>query len=241
MSPTPPGRHLDRGGTVLRVRGITPIDVPPDELRRRQRRYDELSPPRVEVRLDNIGAAAPRSLDHETGIRASDGVVADAAAATAAGAADLVLPDCVLDPGIDATGSVPVVGLLRLAAGHCAAAGRPFGSVTRNAAIGAELERRLERYGLVERYVGNAVLDLDLEAISDAGRWAAAVDRALGDLGARGAAVVLNGCSAVDVDDGRDGPVLVDPTRLALALLGAGHAVGLHRPDGVGAQRGGAA
>jgi hypothetical protein len=208
---------------VLRVRAITPITVPPVELARRQARYDQFSPPGVQVTLDDIGPQAPATLDTAGAIRASDRLVAELARATDPERYDVVLPDCVLDPGVDADGPVPVVGLLRLAAGFAAALG-PYGSVTRNAAIGNELTRRLTSYGLGVAYVGNDVLDLGFDAITDDATWRAALGGAHERLTARGATTVLNGCSAVDVG-GRD--VVFDPTRLALALLGAGHLAGL--------------
>lgn len=224
---------------MLRVRAITPIDVPADELARRRRRYERLSPPGVHVTLDNIGAGVPSALEAEADIRASDDRVGRSAAGTDPSAFDVVLPDCVLDPGIDADAGVPVVGMLHLVAGHCAAFGRPFGSVTRNAAIGEELARRLERYGLDGGYVGNAVLDLDLAAIADDARWREAVTTARQRLAARGAAAVLNGCSAVELGDRvDDAAVVFDPTRLAVALLAAGAQAGFR--SGGGAVRRGA-
>ena len=212
---------------MLRVRSITPIDVPPTELARRQRRYDRLSPTGISVTLDNVGDRAPTALDTEADIRASDQLVAHLACDTDADRFDVVVPDCVLDPGIDAAAPVPVVGLLRLAAGHCAAVGTRFGAVTRNPAIGEELARRLRRYGLDASFVGNDVLDLGFDAIADDARWQAAVGVARDRLASQGARVVLNGCSAVDLgDDAAAGPVVFDPTRLALALLGAGEKAG---------------
>ena len=219
---------------MLRIRSITPITVPPDELERRQRRYDRLSPPGVTVTLDDIGPHAPATLDTADDIRRSDRLVAELACATDPRRFDMVLPDCVLDPGVEADAPVSVMGLLRLAAGHVAAMG-VFGSVTRNAAIGDELTRRLEQYRLDGAYAGNQVLDLDFDAIADEARWHAAIGGARDRLASRGAVTVLNGCSAVEVDDGAaatDGPeaavpVVFDPTRLALALLGAGHHAGV--------------
>lgn len=211
---------------MLRVRAITPIDVPPDELARRQRRYDRLSPSALELVLENIGADAPVALETDADVRASDTRVGELAAGTDPSAFDVVVPDCVLDPGVDASGPVPVVGLLRLAAGHLAAFGRPFGSVTRTRAIGDELERRLRGYGLDGSFVGNQVLDLDLDAIADDRRWHEALSAARDRLAERGAAAVINGCSAVDLGDADEGPVVVDPTALALALLAAGAEAG---------------
>lgn len=229
---------------MLRVRSITPIDVPPDELVRRQERYDRLTPPPVTVTLHNIGDGAPTALNTEADIRASDQRVTELASATDPERFDVVVPDCVLDPGVDGDAPVPVVGLLRLAAGHCGAFGLPFGSVTRNPAIGAELARRLRQYGLDRHHVGNDVLALDIEAIADDRRWQAALAAARDRFAQRGAAAVLNGCSAVDLADPQDesatavasttAPVVFDPTRLALQLLAAGHRAGFAVAGGRG-------
>ena len=44
----------------MRLRAITPIVVPDDELARRQIRYDELCPPGVTLHLDNLAAGPDR-------------------------------------------------------------------------------------------------------------------------------------------------------------------------------------
>ena len=218
---------------MLRVRAITPITVPPAELVRRQARYDRFSPAGVAVTLEDIGPDAPSALDTPDDIRVSDRLVAGMACATDPHDFDVVLPDCVLDPGVDAGSTVPVVGMLRLSAGYAAALG-PFGSMTRNAAIGDELTRRLVSYGLDGVHAGNAILDLDFDAIADDARWRAAIGAALDRLAVCGAVSVLNGCSAVELDGVDAGspadrdPVPFDPARLALALLGAGRQAGLH-------------
>lgn len=215
----------------MHIRAVTPIHVDPDEVARRQARYDRLSPPGLTVELVDVGPDAPASLDTESEVRASDRVVAAHVRALRRGSCDLVAPDCVLDPGVDGAEEgplpvIPVVGVLRLAAGHLDALGRPFASVTRNAAIGAELERRLAGYGLTGRYVGNLVMDLDFAAVTDHARWTEAASSALGELGRRGASAVINGCSAVDAAPAGSGPALIDPVALALRLLAAGAAVG---------------
>ncbi|MCE3552245.1 hypothetical protein LWC33_12345 [Pseudonocardia sp. RS11V-5] len=70
-------------------------------------------------------------------------------------------------------------------------------------------------------FLGVTVLDLAVEDIEDADRWARAVRPALEQAGAAGADVVLNGCSAVDVEEGLDPalPRLLDPISTALRLL----------------------
>ena len=102
--------------------------------------------------------------------------------------------------------------------------------MTRNAATGDELALRLAAYRLDTRYVGTEELHLDVDAIADDSRWHEALAAACNRLADRGAVVVINGCSAVDLGDASVGPVVVDPTRLALALLAAGTAAGARSP-----------
>ncbi|WP_460348014.1 hypothetical protein [Actinoallomurus acanthiterrae] len=131
---------------------------------------------------------------------------------------DAVLPDCVLDPAVPGSS---VHGILRLTAGFLTGCGLPFGAVTRNPAIGAELADRLRAYGLDGGYVGGAVLGLDLAAVADDRRWNGALGEAVTGLADRGAAVVINGCSAVDVAT-VSGVTVIDPTALTLRLLAVG-------------------
>ena len=58
----------------MRLRAITPIVVPDDELDRRRIRYDELCPPGVTIHLDNL-AAGPDRLESEAHIRLSEDLV----------------------------------------------------------------------------------------------------------------------------------------------------------------------
>ena len=183
----------------MRVLAITPIHVGADELARRQRRYDRLAPEGVSVDLVDLPAGAPRRLESAADVERSDALVSAAAQAADPAFHDAVLPDCVLDPGLDGGGPVPLAGILRLSAGYLHAAGRPFAHVTRNPAIRAELERRLALYGYDDLVRGGAVLDLGFEAIADDAAWNAALAAAAPELEAAGATAVINGCSAVDV------------------------------------------
>jgi Asp/Glu/hydantoin racemase len=204
----------------MRIRAITPIHIGPEELARHQARYDRLAPAPLRVELVDLDPGAPRALETAADVAASDALVAAAARTADPGSVDVVLPDCVLDPGADAAddGPIAVAGLLRLTAGFLHARGRPFAHVTRNAAIRDELERRLAGYGYAGLCRGHAVLDLGFEAIAGEGEWEAALHDALPALGARGAEVVINGCSAVALG-ARTDPPAIDPTALALELL----------------------
>lgn len=209
----------------MRVRSITPIRVPEDELQRRRERYARLAPPGVVVHLDNLvdGPATPWRLESEEDVTRSSDLVLAMALATDPDEFDLVLPDCVLDPAVARVPDepVPIVGILQLVATNLALLGRPFTAVTRNRAIADELAARIDAYGLADPFHGVDVLDLDFEAIQDDRRWHAALAPARMAALHRGARAVINGCSAVDVDDDAPGAPAVDPTGLALRLLGA--------------------
>jgi allantoin racemase len=88
----------------LRIKAITPIRVSGEELARRQARYSRLSPPGTEIELVNLppGDGSPARLETAEDIAASDRLVAQEALRGAGTEFDAVLPDCVLDPGIDA-------------------------------------------------------------------------------------------------------------------------------------------
>ncbi|MEO3827562.1 aspartate/glutamate racemase family protein [Actinomadura sp. B10D3] len=205
----------------MRALAVTPIHLPPEEIRRRQARYDRLAPPGLAVELRDVGPAAPGSLDDEASVRASEREVAAALAGARQGF-DLAFPDCVLDPAVPdgpADQGVPVNGLLKLSGMHLAAANVRFGAVVRNEAIGAELGRRLKGYGLEAYVAGIAILELPFDAIADADAWNAALAEAVDALAAAGAAAVINGCSAVDVEEDRFAARVVDPTALALKLM----------------------
>lgn len=217
----------------MRLAAITPIRVPTDELARRQARYDRLAPPPMRVLLLNLdGPDAPAALDTAADIRRSDELVAAEARGLDPGTFDAVLPDCVLDPGVDRlAGQAPVAvcGMLRLTGAFLAGHGVAYGSVTRNPAIGDELADRLRAYQLDAAFVGNAVLDLDFAAVADDARWTAALHDAAAALAGKGAGAVINGCSAVDLSGGTPAPgaAVIDPTALALRLLAAGWTEGL--------------
>lgn len=203
-----------------RVLAITPIRVTDEELARRQARYDRLSPPGVEVHLDNLAdtPGVPRALDTAEQVATSERLMAAQLAGADPSRYDALLPDCVLDPvvGTDHDLPLPLHGLTRLSAHHLAGLGVRIGAVARNRAIADELDRKLASYGLATAGP-TAVMDLSFDAIADDAVWAAAVADTVTGLDVD---VVLNACSAVEVGEQGSGPRLVDPTRTALALLG---------------------
>jgi allantoin racemase len=210
----------------VRIYAVTPIHVPAEELARRQARYDALSPVGLSVHLHDIGPDAPRALDTEQQVRESDELVT-AALRNAPDEADALMPDCVLDPGVAAlSGELdrPVFGLLRTSLAWGAITGRSVGAVTRNEPIAAELRRQVENYGMADSFTGVEVLELDVDAIHDAGRWAASLHEVVERMGQAGAGDLLNGCSAVDLPaEAASWPVrVIDPTMLELRLIAAG-------------------
>jgi len=93
--------------------------------------------------------------------------------------------------------------------------------MTRNQVIGDELQARLEHYGLVDRFHRLIILDLTFADIADDSRWNASISGALDQLEGSNVRSLINGCSAVDVyTDERHNAGVVDPTALALVLLG---------------------
>ncbi|MEU5377610.1 MULTISPECIES: aspartate/glutamate racemase family protein [unclassified Streptomyces] len=208
----------------MKIHSVTPVRVDATELTRRRARYRRLSPPGVEVVLEDGGPEVPRQFATRDDIETSTSAVTRALTQASAEDYTLRMPDCVLDPAVPVTpdgSTVPTVGMLRLTAGHLAATGTVFSAVTRNRAIGDALAERIEEYGLGPWFAGVTVLDLDFDTIPDTLRWNEAVRRALDQFAVRGVTAVINGCSAVDTDTPH--PVrLVDPAERALRLLAAG-------------------
>ena len=204
----------------MRIHSVTPIHVSEEELARRQARYDELLPDGLTLELHDIGPDAPTALDTDEDVRASEAAVTAALRAAPAGY-DVLLPDCVLDPGVAAlSGELPVVGLLQLSLGWQVIRNRTVGAVVRNRAIADELSARARVYRWADHLSPVQVLGLGVDAIADHDQWDAALDAAVEQVGAD-TRWVINGCSAVPVEDGR-ATTVIDPTALALRLLAAG-------------------
>ncbi|MGH3366040.1 MAG: hypothetical protein ACRDOY_02430 [Nocardioidaceae bacterium] len=204
----------------MRIRAITPIHIEADELERRRTRYARLAPEGVLVHLDDLGSGpeVPRALDTTNDVRRSETLVLAEVRRTDFEAYDAVLPDCVLDPGVGEAHDVPMLGILQLCAHLLASTGQPVAAVARNEPIAAELERKAVLYGLAGQLTGVRVLGLDVSDIADDAAWGAALARGTAGLDAP---LVINGCSAVDVrDDSGRGPGVVDPTALALRVVG---------------------
>jgi Asp/Glu/hydantoin racemase len=109
--------------------------------------------------------------------------------------------------------------MLESVTAHLVSAGHKVGAVTRNDTIGNELVRRIGEYGFADSFVGLEVLNLSFEAINDEEQWHRALKIAVDRLAAKGATVVINGCSAVNVDQSQLSLEVVDPAELALKLI----------------------
>ncbi|MEO7079701.1 MAG: hydantoin racemase [Rhodococcus sp. (in: high G+C Gram-positive bacteria)] len=201
----------------MRLLAFTPIDVDDAELRRRQERYDQLAPETVSVELRNIGAVAPSALDTEEEIRASEKVLAEAFRTVDPTGFDGFLPDCVLDPCAEEADSFarPLYGLSRLTASFFLSQGLHVGALARNEAIAAELDSRLASYDIIAD--PTKVLGLDVADIADSQAWGRAV---AGRAASMTCDVAINACSAVELTDPPVRPLVVDPTAIALQLLG---------------------
>lgn len=204
----------------MHLLAITPIHLSDDEIARRQARYDRWAPAGVTVRLEDLGTGSevPRALETAADVAASEEAVHARFAHADLGGVDGFLPDCVLDPTVDHPVALPrpVFGIGRLCAGFLAGLGGRMGAVARNQAIADELDRKLASYGLAP-VLPTVVLDLCVEDIADDAVWAEAVRRRVDRLPVD---QVLNACSAVEVGEPDGGPLLVDPTRVALHLIG---------------------
>lgn len=210
----------------MRIRAITPIRVNESELARRQARYEALSPPEMEIELVNLPdrPGVPSRLDSERDIRVSEELVIEEALRTDPARYDAVLPDCVLDPGLDRLERecpVPAFVILKLSAGFMVSLGHRFAAFTRNRPIGEELRGRLESYDLLSGFDRVAVLDLAFEGIGNYEGWNEALREAGEQFAGSRTTAVINGCSAVELRPGSGNAVaVVDPTKLALSLLG---------------------
>lgn len=208
----------------LRICMISPIHLPDSITTARAARLRELGGPDLHVDLVGLPAEAPRGLDKPEDIAAAAEHIGAVAAGLDPARYDVVMPDCVLDPGVELAGAcaIPVVGLLRLVAGGLYGLGGPFSAVTRNETIAAELEARLRAYGLAEAFQGTDVLNFGVEKVSHEEEWMSAVDEIVRRRARDGVKTVLNGCSAVAAGPSPwSGSWIVDPTTYAFDLLRA--------------------
>jgi len=221
--------------SAVRVKAVAPIALPADRLAWRADRYRALGQAAgLEVRLVNLtGPDAPPSLDSDDAVQASSGLIRAEALRTDPAEFDVVLPDCVLDPGVAAGPAaddpVPSAGLLKLVGFQLAAAGRMFSAVTRNEVIGRELEHRVAEYGLSGYFAGVDTIDGDISLVSDEREWMSRLRTVTEGARAKKAGTIFNGCSAVDVDAPVvNGVFIIDPVPVALRLLQVAATSGLY-------------
>jgi len=203
----------------MRVISITPVHVTEAEFNRRQERYDRISPEGLKVTLVNFIQLDPKELENSEDVVASDlGLFADISSINRRDY-DFLMPDCVLDPGFRKGGDEFVVGMLESVMSDLVNSGHQIGAVTRNDAIGAELVRRIDEYGYSANFVGNEVINLGFDAISNEDLWHSSLETAVEKLAAKGATIVINGCSAVNLIESRLALEVVDPAEMALDLI----------------------
>lgn len=209
----------------MRVRAITPIRVSTEEICRRQARYNRLAPSGWQIVLENLPetVSAPTQLATASDLMNSERLGIEIGSETDPSHFDALLPDCVLDPGVeslDAATTVSVLGITRLSANFLASLGISFSVMVRNQAIADEYAAVVARYGLEESFRGSYVLDLDVADISDTEKWNMAVSRVAHSASAGEVSVLFNGCSAVETTVEGTGVTIVDPTALALRIAG---------------------
>lgn len=208
---------------MIRLKAIAPLRLDAQEVKRRQHRYETLGGNKFVITLVNLDSPdAPTRLDSQADIRRSEQLVYEEMLRTTAEDFDAIIPDCVLDPAVgDNFGApVPVYGILQLTSQELHEASRRYLGVTRNQAIGDEFTRRLVDYGFADDLAGITVLDIDFCFISDHHGWAEAMLPTATQALAAGVETIVNGCSAVDIDDPKIGSVeVIDPTAMALERL----------------------
>lgn len=207
----------------MRLRAITPIVVPERELSRRRIRYDALAPPGITIHLDNL-SHGPDRLETNDQIRDSELLVYREALRTDRDLFDGIFLDCVLDPALEqlqVESPLRVFGITRLVSNFLGSLGLRMAAVARNKAIADELADRIDAFGWSAQLEEILILDLSLEDIGDSDHWNRIVAQQVASGQLDRVDAIINGCSAVEVNL-TGGPPLLDPTALALRLVGLG-------------------
>jgi Asp/Glu/hydantoin racemase len=194
-----------------------------EELIRRRERYAVISPSNVSIHLDNL-REGPSRLESEGQIRRSEALVFEEALKTDTSRFDGIFLDCVLDPALEQLQEaveIPAFGITNLVSNFVGSLGLRMAAVARNESIAHELTQRMDAFGWSRQMDGVMVLDLSLEDISDPDLWNRTVREHMESGGLQSVDVVINGCSAVEVRPA-GGPRVIDPTALALRLVGIG-------------------
>jgi Asp/Glu/hydantoin racemase len=154
----------------------------------------------------------------------SETLVFEEAMKTDVGRFDGVFLDCVLDPALEQLrrmASLPVFGISHLVSNFIGSLGLEMAAVARNEPIAHELADRIDTFGWSGQMRGVIVLDLSLQDIADTALWNRTVGERFSQADLGHVDVVINGCSAVEVR-ASGGPQVIDPTALALRLVGLG-------------------
>lgn len=213
----------------MRLKAITPLHCTPDEIIRRQGRYNRLAPPGFQITVVNLpgGPDVPRTMENRALIMASDPFVYTEGMATSPQEFDGIFVDCVLDPAVEELAEdapVPVFGPLRLTLALLQGLGDRFATVTRNIPIGEAMQRKIAHYGFAHRLDSTNTLNLRFAEIADHVVWNGAMQGVLDRLETKGGVnSLINGCSAVDVTESSGGKVrVVDPVQTALQMIAIG-------------------
>jgi Asp/Glu/hydantoin racemase len=216
----------------MRLIALTPAHVGEAEILRRAARYTAFAGSAFPVLvLDQPDRPeVPHSFDTAELIAAADECVMQRALGLELDEDDIVMPDCILDtalPRLSEALTNQTHGILRLNTSFFASLGLRFGAVARNEAVGTALHKTIEAYDSSDRYIGTQILNLPTEAVADTVRWNSTLSDHVQELADLGAQVVINGCSAVDVEDAQWAIPVVDPTMLAIRCLTLARGVGL--------------
>lgn len=202
----------------MRIFAVTPIHVGHTELARRQDRYRRMLPEDVAIELVDLDPAGPRSLATPKDVARSEEMILERFRRVPQGF-DALMPDCVLDPGAERAEelALPYIGILRRTLDVVRRHQWRAAGVARNSTIAAAMRMRAASYGFDAELSEVAVLGLGVSAITDHESWTAALNDRLRELTARGYQAVINGCSAVDVDEGM--ATVLDPLRVTFDNL----------------------
>jgi len=215
----------------MRLVALTPAHVGAPEIARRQARYDDFGDEQVSVIVHDQPdqPEVPHSFDTAELVESAERCMLTRAADMQLAPEDVILPDCILDTALEEVLDLglPAHGILKLTVGMIKGLGLRYGAVARNHAVGNALDARIRDYDAGPAFVGTAVLDLPTEAVSDAKTWNGALSAHVARLAERGAQVVINGCSAVDVAEGPWAVPVVDPTQLAVRSIALAAELGI--------------
>lgn len=208
------------GGSV-RLRLVTAITVSDAQLAVRRAVYEAALPGHFDVTLVNAATEGPATerIESRADLRSADEAVRSVLREEID--ADLLVPDCVLDPAYpDYDGApVPVLGMFEAVAGHVRDRGRTFRVVARNEIMAARLTELSGHYGVDDTFGRAVALEVPSEHAFDASAWAAHIT---GLLDPRDATPVFVACTGIDIPALRAAGIdAVGPIELFAQALGS--------------------